>query len=197
MDHNSTVQLELPPDLLKALHTLKEGGLLYAVTQPVPPQERQLVPCLIARVPPISKHLATIPWAMTLRSLYYEPEGPLAIIALTLYDRLPCREVVELHGSLIGLRTHLGQLFELQCFLNPTLRNNQLFLQTLVSSPFITTSFYQTDEAMTHQTTSLAPTAIEIQQSAQQILRETQGMSSSPERFLAAQQRFVREHSLF
>ncbi|GHO50861.1 hypothetical protein [Ktedonospora formicarum] len=186
---------ELPPALLAALNTMRDGGMLTTVVEMTLPssQELLLVPCFVVRSPVTTPQVAMVQVALTTHFVCYEAEGPLTVFHLFLYDRLTSR-VVMVHDRLIGVQVQSGSPFVLECFLNPTDEEDRQLLQALEASPVIHIEWYGTDASMTYQATRRYPLSIEQQQMARQILERTHGMHSTNEQFLRAQLRFLREH---
>jgi hypothetical protein len=185
-------QQGLPPALREALHIWSDGGMLFAVARATPPaQDHPLIPCFLVRSPQATTHVE-----LTTRLVIYEEEGPLIIFHAQLYHHSPQKRSTRVYGRTVRVWIQPPP-FEVVCLLNPTVDEGRLMLQALATSAVMVLEFYGIDAAMTYQATQQYTHPVEQQQAVRQILKDTADMTSSPERFLAAQHRFEREHPQF
>ncbi len=186
----------LPPELLEALHTMTEGGVLSAVAQ-AEHNAAWLVPCWIMRPPATKEQVQQSTLRMTTRLMMYEQEGPLVVFHFTLYDQPAQIEEVRLPYQHHALQVMPALPFKMEVFLNPTAEDDRLMLQTLAESQVLTVEYYRTDREMSYQATKQYPNEPDQQRAGQKILKATEGMACSTEHFLAARDRFLQENPLF
>ncbi|MEO6892093.1 MAG: hypothetical protein ABI324_24160 [Ktedonobacteraceae bacterium] len=185
----------LQPELLEALRTMTEGGVLSAVAQ-AEQNAGVFMPCWIMRTPASREqvHYATL--RMTTRLVIYD-EGPLVIFHFTLYDQPPQIKEVRLSYQHHAIHITPATPFHLECFLNPTEPGDRMMIQTLAESQVLNVEYYRTDTDMTYQATKQHPNDVSQRHAARDILKATQGMTCSIEHFLAARNHFLLENPLF
>jgi hypothetical protein len=191
---------EFPEELLAHLAACEGGGATHSVA--TSPGLKHPVPHFLFRAQVGAQAVDQTPFGLLLRLETLEPEGPLVICHLYLYDRQGEIDLVELRGDVMGVRVEPAHPFMCECFLNPGDPAEREMLTALAESPYIRLAFFLDRPDLPFQGGRDYPNDHEWRRAAREILERTHAVDvhGAPEaeaRFHAAVRRYQSENPLF
>lgn len=181
----------VPDDLLQVLATYEGGGVLYMVAGS--PLLTYGIPCFVIRSPVDTQQIEETSLFITVSSTVYDGV-PVVALHLNLHDLPPAVEGITLRRGIEGVKITQPGPFKLECFLNPTNEDDRAMLQALAESPLIHVEFFLDASSLPYQGAKDYVSFENVQRGVTELLRKTQGMSFSEERFALALTRFKEEN---